>query len=307
LSSTAVIAPKEERTALGVATMALGVTFMTCIDTSAKWLLLAGVPVVQLVFMRYAVALVLMLGWFLPREGRSVLLSRSPLKQLLRSIFLLGSTVCNFAALQYLPITVTTTIMFAGPIAVTLLAIPVLGENVGVRRLVAVCTGFFGVLVVIQPWGASFDTAVFFSVGAMLSASLYYILTRMLAGLESVSTSQVWSSGLAAIAFAPFALAGWQWPDATLTLVVLVLIGVFGGLAHTLATTAHRYADASILAPVVYIQILEAAVAGVLIFDSWPTLWTLCGGTIIAASSYYIWQRERLKDRPSTPADPRRH
>ncbi|WP_236637908.1 DMT family transporter [Mangrovicoccus ximenensis] len=295
--SQAQVAPKEERTALGVGLMALGVTFMTCIDTSAKWLLLAGVPVVQIVFMRYAVALVLALGWFLPREGTAVLRSRRPGLQFLRSLALLGSTVCNFAALQFLPITMTTTIMFAGPIAVTLLAIPVLGETVGFRRLAAVCTGFFGVMVVVQPWGAEFDPAVFLSVGAMLSASVYYIVTRMIAGSESISTSQVWSTGLATLAFAPVALAHWAWPETAGTGLVLVLVGVFGGTAHTLATVAHRYADASILAPVVYVQIVEAAVAGILVFGTWPTQWTLLGGAIIAGSSWYIIQRERAARR----------
>ncbi len=295
--SPATVAPKEERTALGVGLMALGVTFMTGIDTSAKWLLLAGVPVVQIVFMRYAVALVLALGWFLPREGVAVLRSRRPVLQFLRSAALLSSTCCNFAALQFLPITMTTTIMFAGPIAVTLLAIPILGEKVGVRRLAAVCTGFLGVMVVVQPWGAEFNPAVFLSVGAMLSASCYFIITRMIAGTESISTSQVWSAGLASLAFAPIALAHWSWPDQPLAGAVLVLVGVFGGTAHTLATVAHRYADASILAPVVYVQIVEAALAGILVFGTWPTQWTLAGGAIIAGSSWYIIQRERAAGR----------
>ncbi|WP_240722708.1 DMT family transporter [Poseidonocella sp. HB161398] len=295
--SHAPVAPKEERTALGLGLMALGVTFMTCIDTSAKWLLLAGVPVVQIVFMRYAVALVLALGWFLPREGVPVLRSRRPLLQLLRSFALLGSTACNFAALQFLPITMTTTIMFAGPIAVTLLSIPVLGETVGIRRVAAVCTGFFGVMVVVQPWGAEFDPAVLLSVGAMLSASVYYIVTRMIAGSESISTSQVWSTGLATLAFAPVALAQWTWPESLGTGLVLLLVGVFGGTAHTLATMAHRYADASILAPVVYVQIVQAAIAGILVFGTWPTQWTLLGGAIIAGSSWYIIQRERAARR----------
>ena len=297
------VAPKEERTALGVGLMALGVTFMTGIDTSAKWLLLAGIPVAQIVFLRYAVAMVMVAGWFLPREGTACLRSAAPVRQILRSLFLLGSTVCNFAALQHLPITVTTTIMFAGPIAVTLLAIPILGEKVGLRRLAAVCTGFFGVMVVIRPWGTGFDPAAFFSVAAMVSASLYYILTRQLAGVETTATSQIWSTAISAIAFLPFAVSVWTWPASVTQGVVLVLIGVFGGTAHTLATSAHRYADASILAPMVYLQILQAAITGILVFDTWPTVWTLAGGAIIACSSWYIWQRERAKARdPARPA-----
>lgn len=65
------------------------------------------------------------------------------------------STVLNFLALRDLPLTTATTIMFAGPIAVTLLSAPILGEKVGPRRLAAVAVGFLGVLVVIEPWGAT--------------------------------------------------------------------------------------------------------------------------------------------------------
>jgi len=287
-----VIAGREDRKGLGVLLMAAGVTFMTCIDTSAKWLLLAGLPVLQIVFMRYAVHFLLSAAMFLPREGTAVLRSHAPVKQVLRGLFLLGSTIFNFAALQYLPITMTTAIAFAGPITVTLLSIPILGERVGIHRILAVLTGFAGVLVVIQPWGAEFDPAVFLSLAAMTCGALYMILTRMLAGVDANATSQLWSSGLSALAFLPAALPVWQWPDTASAAVMLVMVGVFGGLGHTLATQAARYADASMLAPVVYLQILTSALAGILVFATWPTLWTLAGGVIIAAASLYIWKRE---------------
>lgn len=145
------VAPREDRTAVGVAAMALGVMCFTMIDTSAKWLIQAGLPVIQVVFVRYAVHFLFALVMYLPQQGFSVLISNSPKRQFLRSFFLLGSTACNFYALQFLPLTMTTTIMFAGPIVVTLLAIPILGEQVGIRRILAVCTGFLGVIVVIQP------------------------------------------------------------------------------------------------------------------------------------------------------------
>jgi drug/metabolite transporter (DMT)-like permease len=291
------IAPRENRVALGVATMALGVIFFTMIDTSAKWLIQSGLPVLQVVFVRYAVHFILSLVMFLPTAGPSMLHSNAPGKQFLRALFLFGSTILNFMALRYLPITVTTTIMFAGPIVVTFLAIPLLGEQVGIRRILAVCTGFLGVLVVIQPWGIDFHPAVFFSLGALTSASLYFVITRMLAGVESNATSQVWASGLATLCLAPFALPVFLWPQPGTQTAVFLLIGVFGALGHIAATSAHRLADASILAPVVYIQILLAAIAGILVFDTYPTVWTLGGGLIIIASGIYIWHRERTKSR----------
>ena len=285
--------------------MALGVTFFTMIDSSAKWLILAGLPALQVVFCRYAGHFLIAMALFLPREGLGAFRSASPGKQALRSGVLLGSTVLNFTALTYLPITVTTTISFAGPIVVTLLSIPLLGEVVGIRRILAVCTGFLGVLVVMQPWGAEFHPAMLLSIGALICAALYFVLTRMLAGVETNATHQLWSSGIATLALAPVALSQWHWPQDGLTLAVMCVIGVFGATGHIVATHAHRLAEASILAPVIYLQILLAAIAGVLLFDTWPTRWTLLGGAIIVGSGLYIWARERRLGAPTSPPDPR--
>lgn len=285
--------PREDRAAAGVLTMFFAVVFFTCIDTSAKWLVLAGLPVMQVVFVRYFGHFVYAMILYVPQERGEVFLSRAPFKQFLRSLFLFGSTICNFYALQSLPITVTTTIMFAGPVVVTLLAIPTLGEKVGLRRFTAVCVGFVGVLVVIQPWGTAFHPAMFFSLSALIIASLYFVMTRMLAGIETNATQQVWSSGLASIALAPFALSVWVWPDSGLQWLILFLIGGFGMMGHILATVAHRWADASVLAPMVYSQIFLATLAGILVFSTWPTIWTLVGGFIIILSGLYIWNRDR--------------
>ncbi len=272
--------------------MALAAMFFTCIDTSAKWLTIAGFPVSQIVFARYAGHLIYTLALYLPKERLSIFKSNAPGKQFLRSSFLLLATFLNFQALKYLPIKVTTTIMFAGPIVITLLAVPLLSEKVGIRRVLGVCTGFLGVLVVIQPWGTAFHPAMFFSLATLVLSSLYFIMTRMLAGIESNATQQLWASALATIVLSPFAWHVWVWPESSGQWIVLCAIGCFGALGHISATTAHRWADASILAPLVYSQVFWAALVGILIFDTYPTAWTLGGGAIIIASGLYIWQRE---------------
>lgn len=305
--SGAIVAPKEEKTAIGVAIMALAVLFFTGIDTSAKWLVtVAALPALQVVFVRYAVHFTVAFAIYFPREGLAVFRSNAPRKQALRAVCLFCSTVLNFFALTYLPISVTTTIFFAAPIVVTLAAIPLLGEQVGVRRVVAVCTGFLGVAVVVQPWGAAFHPAMFFGLGAMMIASMYFIMTRMLAGVDSNATSQIWAAGVATCVLAPVALPLWQWPETTLGYVVLGVIGLFGAFGHIAAVSAHRLADASLLAPVVYIQLLFASLAGYFVFATLPTRWTFVGGLIIIASGLYIWHRERLKTRHAKGGPPTR-
>ena len=287
--------PREDRPTAAVLIMASAIFLFTLIDTSAKWLIIAGLPALQVVFSRYVGALLTVLIFFIPRRGMGEFRSNRPWIQVLRALALLGSTVFNFLALRYLPITLTIAMFFAMPIVVTLLSIPILGERVGLRRFLAVLTGFIGVLVIVQPWGAQFHWAVFLSIGALFSASTYFVLTRLLAGIDNNSTSQLWTNGLATLALAPIALQNAVWPENTLNMLVFLFIGFLGGVGHILATLAFRFAQASVLAPVTYVQVIYATAAGYLVFNTLPTIWTAIGTAIIIASGVYIWQRERVR------------
>lgn len=294
------VLPREDRTSAGVILMICAVAVFIFVDTSAKWLFLAGMSPIQAAFSRYAGHFFYALVVFWPQEGRALFQTDRPLLQTGRSIALVLSTVLNFFALSHLPITVTTTIQFLMPIVITLLAIPILGEKVGLRRFIAVCVGFCGVLVVTQPWGAEWHPAMFYSFGAVASAAVYFVMTRLLAGLASNASLQIWSSGLPTLVLLPFAIAYWVWPQGWLDWTVFLLIGFFGFFSHFLATLAHRFAEAALLSPMIYCQILFAAIAGILVFDTWPTIYTLFGGIIIIASGLYIWLRERQLARAQT-------
>jgi drug/metabolite transporter (DMT)-like permease len=284
---------REDKPMLGLGLMCMALAMFTLIDTSAKWLILSGLPVLQVVFVRYAGHFIVSALAFVPREGLGAFRSNAPKLQLLRAFLLLASTVFNFAALKYLPITITTAIYFSSPITITILSVLFLGERIGGRRVMAILVGFSGVMVVVQPWGAAFHPAMFLSLGGLLCASSYFVLTRRLAGVESNSTSQLWASGLATLALSPFGFAVWTWPVTGMDWVALCLIGVFGAGGHGIAVAAHRFADASSLAPMTYIQVIYATASGYFIFGNLPTWATALGTAIIIASGVYIWQRER--------------
>ena len=267
--------------------------FFSGLDTTAKYLTAHGIPPIQAVFTRYLVNFLLVLLVFLPRHGTQIFLSRSPGLQSLRAMALLSSTVFNFIALVYLPITVTTAIFFSAPMLVCLLSIKVLDEVVGVRRLAAVFVGFLAVAVTTQLWNANFNWAILLSLCSVSSYSTYIILTRKLAGTDSNATSQVYASGMATVLIAPTALVLWETPSSLLEWGLLGVMGLFGAIGHSLLTIAHRYAQASTLAPIVYIQIIYVTFLSWLIFNATPDFWTIVGTSIIVASGFYIWWRER--------------
>lgn len=276
----------------GIAIFTCAVALFAVVDTSAKWLITAGLSALLVAFIRYFGALVVILAVSLPQHGLSGFRSVNPRLQFLRSICLMLSTVLNFAALSYLPLSVAVSIMFAGPVMTTLLAVPLLGERITPKRLGAILLGFAGVLVVMQPWGASYHPAMLVSVAAMIAASIYFILTRRLAH-ESLATQQIWSAGVATIVLLPIAITYWAWPQGALDWAVFVMIGIVGLASHSLVVTAHRLAPASVLAPVVYLQLVFVSITGFFIFGSVPGWSVIFGGGIIIAAGLWLRRIDR--------------
>jgi len=287
------VAGKTNNISLGFSLMLLAFLFFASMESSAKWLVMGTLPALQVVFMRYLGHFAATLLVYIPREGRQMFISNQPKTQLLRALFLLISTTLNFFALKYLPLTVTIAIFFAVPLIVCLMSIPVLGEKVGIHRLAAVLAGFGGVLVIVQPWNVSFSKPMLFAITATFSASAYFVLTRKIAGADRNSVSQVYSAGLATAVLAPAGILYWQSPANTIDWILLCAIGTLGFVGHSLLTAAHRFAEASVLAPSVYSQILYATFFSWFVFHEAPAPNTMLGTLIIVASGIYVWHRER--------------
>ncbi|MEM1267781.1 MAG: DMT family transporter [Pseudomonadota bacterium] len=286
------VRPREDRPGRAVAILLSAFVLFTTLDISAKWLVTDGMPPLQVVAMRFGVHFVLALVFFLPQGGFGVVRSRVPVLQAGRALSLFLATITNFFALKYLTLSVTTAIIFAAPVLVCLLSIPLLGERVGARRLIAVGIGFVGVLIVVNPWSAGIHPAMGLSLITMAAAAIYFILTRMIAGREDNPTGQIWISGIPTLALVPLVIEGWVWPAGWGVLHALGL-GICGAVGHSLLTIGQRYGEASALAPLVYVQVVYASAASWLIFAEPPGVSTLLGTAVIVASGLYIWLREQ--------------
>lgn len=262
-------------------------------DTSAKWLAMLGVIAVQITFLRYFFHFLWVVVLYVPKEGLSVFRSSKPQWQALRAVVLLGGTFFNFAALHYLPLTITIAIFFSVPLIVCLLSIPVLGEKVGLHRLSAVAVGFIGVLVIVAPWNEQFDAHIFLSLAATLCASTYFVLTRKIASADRNAVAQAYVAGISTAVMAPLAFTLSDWSMGIHAWAVAILLGSLGMLGHSVLTRAHRYVEASVLAPTVYSQILYITLFSWIFFDSPPDQRTIIGTAIIVLSGLYLWRRER--------------
>lgn len=285
--------PVEERRGLAVIMMLVAFACFTALDSSAKWLVTTGMSPWAAVFARYAVQLAIVAVLILPTRGVHALDSRAPARETFRAALLLTASICNFIAVQYLPLTLTATIFFSTPIFVCILSIPILGETVRARRWIAIAAGFAGILIVTRPWTGTFHWAMALSIAAAVAGSLYQIMTRLLAGVDSTNTQQLYAALVATIAIAPMAWLHWQMPGDWLAWALFAAMGVFGWLGHQLLTIAHRFAPASVLAPFVYVQLIYMTASSWIVFSQPPSVWILAGAPIIMGSGFYIWWRER--------------
>ncbi len=277
---------------LGIVMMLAAYLLFAFIDTSAKWLASVGLSALQLSFMRYvghgliSTVLIGRGGWSRDRFATDHLGL-----VLLRTYLLVASTAFNFIAITYLPLTVTSAIMFSAPVIVCALSWPLLGERVGPWRWFAIMLGFAGVLVVIRPGGAAFHWAMLLSLHNAAALALYSIITRKLSGIVAAETMQVYMGVIGTLALLPFAIATWVWPATGFEWAVMVLLGLWGWAGHEVYTRAHAYAPANTLMPYTYSFMLYLTVAGYLVFGDVPDALTLVGAAIIVASGLIIWWR----------------
>src|SRR5690606_82452 len=140
----------------------------------------------------------------------------------------------------------------------------------------------------------AFHPAVLWSLAAAFFGALYALLTRRLAGVDTVTTQQFYAALVATVCFAPLAASGdWALPVDTPGWFAFLMIGTAGLVGHQLLTAAHRLAPASVLAPFGYVQIVYMTASSWLIFSQPPSVWIFVGAPIIIGSGLYIWLRER--------------
>jgi len=276
----------------GIGLVSLTYLVFALLDGSAKWLV-GYMPVIMVVWLRFATHVVVAGAVLFPLKGMALVKTSHWRWHLVRALMFMAMTGINFWALQYLQLTVTSSIFFSVPLIIALASASFLGERLAPGKWIAIITGFAGVLVIVRPWGAEFHPAMLASVVNALLYAVFMMMTRRLAAYDSPETIQYLPAVGAAIGLAPFAIAAWETPDGWLEWTVACLMGVLGGLGHYLLALAHRYAPASVIAPFLYQQVIYMALFGYLVFGDVPSPWVWLGATVVIGSGLYLFARER--------------
>jgi drug/metabolite transporter (DMT)-like permease len=276
----------------GIALVLLATVFLGTSDATSKYLS-ATLPSIEIAWIRFLVFLLIMAPAMVPGTRFYALQTRRAGLLVVRSTALLGSAIFFISGLRFLPIAEASATSFVSPLFVTALSIFLLKESVGLRRWLATAAGLIGVLIVLRPGTSAFHPAALFSIVSALAWAVTLVLTRMLSG-ERALTMMAYASivGFAIMsALVPFVWVTPTWHDIFFGLVV----GLASTIGQWIVVLAFRYANASVLAPFSYTQLLWVSFLGVVIFGEVPDVWTMTGAAIIVASGLYTAHRERMR------------
>ena len=206
---------------------------------------------------------------------------------------------CVFYAFSALPLAEVYAILFAMPLLITILAIPVLGEKVGFRRAIAVMVGLGGVLIVLQPGATELTLGHLAALGAAVFSSLASIIVRKI-GRDERSVVLILYPMVANFILMAALMPIYYQPMPFQDLALTLLISALALLAMLCMISAYRKGEAAIVAPMQYSQILWATLFGWLFFAEHPKATTALGAAVIIASGLYIVLRENTSGASNT-------
>ena len=201
-----------------------------------------------------------------------------------------------YFAFAVLPFAVVTTITFTQALFLVVLAALFAGEKVGRRRWVATAIGFLGVLLIVRPGMAAFEPMVLFVLSGALVAAALMLLTRQLGQTESGITIMTYVALFGCIYLGPPTWWLWQ-PMTTAHMLLLLGIGAIGTTGQFLFVHAFKRAEASALAPIDYVRLIFAVIAGYWLYDEFPDMWTWAGAAVIIASALAVTRLEHRAER----------
>ncbi len=274
--------------------MVIAMAVLPLLDVCAKFLGQGGMPILQIVWARMFFGAVFTLPFAWQAFGPRGLLPDRPGFHAARAAFLIGSTGFFFGAINLMAIADSLAIFFVQPLLITALSPWLLREYVGPRRWAAVAIGFCGTLIIIRPGLQAFNPGMALAFASGTCMALYMLITRRLAREENplMTTFHTSITGAAMMSLLlPFL---WQTPSTAEWGLLLLLAGI-AVLGHFLIARAYSMAEASLLAPFGYLEMVMATFVGWWFFNEMPDRWTFFGVAILICCAIYISIRERIR------------
>ena len=275
---------------LGILLMTLGMLSLSINDIIYKNLTM-NFPVWEAVFFRAFSGSIISL-YLVYHSGINSIKTKKPVRHFVRAFSAVGCVVLYIFGIKYLLLSENIAIAHSAPIIAALLAVPILGEKIGMHRILAITIGFVGVLVIIRPGTDLFQLKSLLPIGSALFMASVYLTTRSLMNTES-STSIVFYYSFAllftSLIFFP---SDFVIPD-TFNLILALSLGIMGSMGHFFMSQAARHADVAVTSPFEYSSFIFVGLMGYFFFYEIPSNSVILGGILIIISGVYVAYRER--------------
>ncbi len=282
---------RANRVSLGISITVIGGLCFAIQDAGIKWLT-AEFAVLQVLFLRSLFGLVFLgASTFVSGEHISFKVDRPWLLAARTGINILG-WVLFFYGLKYLPLATAVALFFSFPLFLAIISVPLLGESVGIRRVLAIIVGFIGVLLITNP-AAGISVPALLMLGAALTWAMVAGMTRILGETENTSTMLFYT--LIGFVFILLVPQYWVWSALNLEDYLLVTaVALFGVIAQFSVTKAYAIASPSLIAPFEYTALIWSAALGYLVWNDIPDAYAVTGAFLIIGSGVYIIHRETI-------------
>jgi len=283
---------------LGFLYMFMSICAFSLMDIIVKWSV--DYPIGQVLFFRGFFGIIFYLFVIPKNRLNNFYETKRAGLHFLRCLSGLIALVAIFIALRKLPLATVVSISFAAPIFTTILSIFLLSEKVGIYRWLAVIVGFIGILIITEPGISELNIYYFFPIIFCLGLSYVAITIRQLSTTEPVwLISFYFSLSITLLSFLTIP-QGWVMPSLD-HLVILSLIGIFGGVANLWLSQSYKYSEVSLVTPLKYLSLVFAIIFGYFIWGEIPTLKTLFGALLVIISTLIIFRREIYKKKIINP------
>jgi drug/metabolite transporter (DMT)-like permease len=294
MTPNATLADRRDTSGAGILMMMLAMALVPMIDVQAKHLVTGGIPAMQMIFLRMMCGTLILLPVMLAGRREAIIPPDGRIKALLLGFFSIATGFCFFGALRFLSIADTVAISFVQPLFVTLLSRLFLKETVGPARWVALLVGFVAALLIIRPSHGALEPGSLLALGSGAAMAGYVILVKKSTGGSrplSPLTLTFQTHFMAVLVGAPLMALIWvglrpeQW-------WMVLGMALFGLVGQYLIIKAYDCADASLVAPFAYLEIVTSTGASWLFFAQVPDHVTFIGVAILICSSAFIaWRR----------------
>lgn len=286
---------RADRASLGISITVIGGLCFAVQDAGIKWLT-AEIAVLQVLFLRSLFGIVFLSASTIFTGERISLKVDRPWLLATRTGINILSWVLFFYGLKYLPLATAVALFFSFPLFLAIISVPLLGETVGMRRILAIIVGFIGVLLITNPV-AGFSIPALLMLGAALGWAIVAGLTRILGEKENTSTLLFYT--LAGFVFILLVPQYWIWDTVKLDDYLLITgVAFFGVIAQFAVTKAYTIASPSLIAPFEYTALIWSAGLGYLVWNDIPDAYAISGAVMIIGSGVYIIHRETLQRAP---------